>query len=345
MKTIIDNPDPFLWDKYVQNHKDGSFSHLHGWGEALVSAYNLRIYRLASIERGWITGLLPLILFPAPGADVRLISLPYSDAAGILSDNNATANVLMEGALGLAEDLNATHLELRQANAPGMSFQIPQKKWSKPCGHTFKIGLARRLPDSEKHLWDSVGAKVRNQVRKAEKYGCHVKIGAAELLEDCYAVFSENMRDLGSPVHSFELLGKAVTSLAARVFMVYLGDVPAAGAIVFHKGTTLYNPWASSLRRFRPQCPNMLLYWSLLAYGASNNDVRFDFGRSTPGASTCRFKQQWGAEKEPLTWYVFSRTGSCWNPLDESLENEDWKKMDLALSRRQGPLLRRWISL
>lgn len=345
MTTIIKDLEESVWDKYVKNHSAGSFSHLYGWAESIVSVYDLRVFRLASIDGNRVTGLLPLILFPAPKNDVRLISLPYTDAAGLIADDKTAAAALQSGALDLANTLHAAHLELRQANTSTITEPADKNCWSEACAHSFKTGLARVLPGSSDLLWADLGSKVRNQIRKAEKCGCQAKIGGLELFEDFYAVFSENMRDLGSPVHSCELLKKTVTNLAAHIFMVYLNGIPAAGAVVFANDATLFNPWASSLRRFRPQCPNMFLYWTMLAYGAQNNFARFDFGRSTPGAPTCRFKQQWGAQMEPLLWYVFSRQGAHWNPRDESLTSEEWKNMDLASSLRKGPSLRRWISL
>ena len=89
----------------------------------------------------------------------------------------------------------------------------------------------------------------------------------------------------------------------------------------------------------------MLLYWTMLADGADNGCCLFDFGRSTPGATTCRFKLQWGAGMKPLVWHVISRGASSWDPRNESLVDDGWKRMDLEASRRQGPAVRRWISL
>ena len=47
----------------------------------------------------------------------------------------------------------------------------------------------------------------------------------------------------------------------------------------------------------------MLLYWTFLAFAADNGYGQFDFGRSTPGEGTYRFKSQWGAEPHQLYWY------------------------------------------
>jgi hypothetical protein len=131
----------------------------------------------------------------------------------------------------------------------------------------------------------------------------------------------------------------------AQVVAVYLAGRPIAAAMVFRHHDTLANPWASSLRRFRPECANMLLYWAMLESATGSGCRWFDFGRSSPNAATCRFKCQWGATPQPLTWHVFSRIPATWNPREETLVYDDWKTLDLEMSRRQGPAARRWISL
>ena len=339
-------PEPADWDAYVTGHTSGIFSHLHGWGGVLASTYRLPLFRLAAREtgrRGRIVGVLPLILFALPDSDKRLISLPYTDAAGILADDQDISRRLLTAALELAFDLGADHLELRQAGDAAFSDPWPVGIHHRP--HSFKVGLSRELPSSSDILWGRLDAKVRNQVRKARKGGCSARIGGDELAGDFYAVFSENMRDLGSPVHSFGLFAGLLEKLSARLIVIFVEETPVAAAMVFRHGATLFNPWASSLRRCRPLCPNMLLYWTMLAHAADTGCRRFDFGRSTPGAATCRFKLQWGAGMQPLVWHVFSRGLSRWDPRSESLENDAWRRMDLAASRGQGPAVRRWISL
>ena len=341
-------PEQSEWDKYVSQSDQSSFSHLYGWGDTLASIYDLRIFRLAARKResnGKILGVLPLIFFTAPGFDKRCISLPYSDAAGIIADEIDIYKHLLLAALELADGLEAVHLELRQAG----NLILPHIDLASinHTAHTFKVALIRSLPESVTTLWQGIGTKVRNQVRKARKSGCGVIVGGAELLDQFYAVFSENMRDLGSPVHDRLLFDRMVCQLPEqlRIFVVTIGDIPAAAAIVFLHNNTLYNPWASSLRRFRPDCPNMLLYWSMLAYGVEKKCRRFDFGRSSPNASTCHFKLQWGAKMQPLTWHVFSQEPHQWRPECETLVDAQLKDLPLEASRRGGPSARRWISL
>lgn len=350
MLDILTDGDGKLWDRYACEHGEAKYAHRWAWGESLARTYSLPLFRLTATDpaTGRLQGILPLILFNAPGKDSRLISLPYTDAAGILADDGESSRQLLDGALDLAIQLRANHLELRQQHGRATCLQRPRlaDAWSY-TPHTFKTGLRRPLPPSAEQLWSTLGAKVRNQVRKARRSGCTARIGGIELLPDFYRVFSENMRDLGSPVHGVELFRNLLEGEPHQtaVIVIALHDQPVAAAFVLLHNDTLCNPWASSLRRYRPFCPNMLLYWSMLDFAVDNHCRRFDFGRSSPNAPTCRFKMQWGAEMEPLCWHVFSRKPCQWLPGNESLEYGHWKSMDLDSSRHQGPAIRRWISL
>jgi FemAB-related protein (PEP-CTERM system-associated) len=349
MTSIVNDCRQDVWDEYVANTPSGLFFHRHGWAEALAVTYDLPVFRLAARNSaGTIVGALPLILFSPPDAAKRLISLPYTDAAGIVADDSETAGRLVAAALQLARELGAHHLEIRQAgNAGHDAFPPGNAQWPNRVAHAFKTGLSRTLPASPEALWRDLCPKVRNQVRKALREGCRTEIGGRELLPDFFAVFSENMRDLGSPVHDPALFQHLADHLpgGVQVVVVFRADVPVAAAILFRHGATLFNPWASSLRRERPFCPNMLLYFTMLDFAVQTQCVRFDFGRSSPDAPACRFKLQWGAVMQPLIWHVYSRPDCHWEPDHESLTNETWRSVGLSDSIGRGPALRRWISL
>lgn len=312
MLDISLKPEKEQWDNYASGHPAAKYAHLFDWGKELAAIYSQPLYTLAAIDTGTnqIRGILPLILFAPPGQTVRLISLPYTDAAGIVADDPESSSILLGAALKLADQLGANHLELRQDGTLHSffnKFDSPDNWTYTP--HNFKTGLSRPLPASTESLWSQLSAKVRNQVRKAKRCECNSKTGNIELLSDFYKVFSENMRDLGSPVHAFELFQNLLEAeaLPASILVIYISDKPVAGAFVLRHNRTLFNPWASSLRRYRPSCPNMLLYWSMLKYAVKHDCSRFDFGRSSPDAPTCRFKLQWGAEMDELSWHVFQK--------------------------------------
>lgn len=86
----------------------------------------------------------------------------------------------------------------------------------------------------------------------------------------------------------------------------------------------------------------MLLYWSLLRYASDSGYKEFDFGRSTPGEGTYKFKEQWGAEPSPLYWYSITSNGG--NPMRRFI-GKVWAIAPQIFTDRIGPLLRRYIRL
>ena len=74
----------------------------------------------------------------------------------------------------------------------------------------------------------------------------------------------------------------------------------------------------------------------------------FDFGRSTPGEGTFKFKEQWGAQPVPLHWeYVLNGSNqipdtSPDNPKYSLLINA-WKRLPVNVATRLGPHIVRAI--
>ena len=343
--------DAELWDSYVASRSEFSPFLLYDWSLIIEKSYGHKPYFLAlsagSGRQNRISAVLPLVHFHHPSGPNRLISLPYLDYCGLAGDENQSAGELLEAALALARELGAKHVELRQdACYPLTGQDMENSHWLRRT-FSFKVGLSRLLPDNSEVLWQDLGAKVRNQVRKASTYGCCSKVGGEELLDPFYTVFATNMRDLCSPVHSYALFREIFKKIGKSVSIVLIEKegLPLASSIVIRKGDTLYNPWASSLREYRPHCPNMMLYWTMLSWACDQGLSCFDFGRSSPGASTYRFKKQWGARSRPLSWEVFSLPGHKWYPEKESLSLKGWNRLALAETFRVGPEKRRWISL
>jgi serine/alanine adding enzyme len=178
-------------------------------------------------------------------------------------------------------------------------------------------------------------------------------VGGIELVDDFYEVFSANMRDLGSPVHSKDLFREVLDSLgdSARIVTVSLKNQCMAGALIVCFRDTIEVPWASSLRRYNTLSPNMLLYWSLLKFASDSGYRYFDFGRSTPGEGTAKFKEQWGAKPHQLSWYTVgcddgvSARKELQSRSGMSMAEEVWRRLPLFVANLIGPRLRANIPL
>jgi len=207
------------------------------------------------------------------------------------------------------------------------------------------------LPESSDVLMESFRSKLRSQIKKPLKEGLYAKVGGLELLDDFYSVFSTNMRDLGSPVHSKKLMLNILMELQeSRIVTIYKDAQPLAASMVIGFKDTLKNPWASSLRGYSKLSPNMLLYWAMLEYACNSGFKYFDFGRSSPEEGTYKFKEQWGGEQVALNWHYISLDGQ---PIDPETWGKSkfekaiklWKKLPIPITTTIGPRIRKYIGL
>jgi FemAB-related protein (PEP-CTERM system-associated) len=202
-----------------------------------------------------------------------------------------------------------------------------------------------------KSVWDSFPAKVRNQVRKAEKSGLRPAIGGVELLNEFYPVFAANMRDLGSPVHHQSFFAHLLTEFGsqARLVVAREGQRTVGGLVCLVFKNIAVVPWASSLREYFPRCPNNLMYWEAIQYAVGLGCTSFDFGRSSVGSGTYDFKRQWGAKPVQIYWQVLPRNGRedvavSTNESKYRLMREIWKYLPVSVATLLGPPIRKYIT-
>lgn len=314
------------WDDYVLSHPEGLAYQLYAWQQAVNQAYGFKGHYLYALQQGRICGVLPLIELKVPLCRSRLISLPYCDAAAVLADSPQISQALVDFALQYMQGLNIQEIELRSSgggelahwNTPALQDQEAGNNFShhtqapnishNPIHHspsTHKVRLLLQLPQDSKTLLQSFKSKVRSQILKPQRDGLQFEMGSLELLDQFYWIYTRNMHQLGSPVHSKSWFSSLLAAYQDRAWIGLSrlpdGSPAAAGMILLHQHTVSL-PWASAVREYNRWNPNMLLYWGLMQYAADNGYAWFDFGRSTPGEGTYKFKTQWGAKPKELFW-------------------------------------------
>lgn len=262
-----------------------------------------------------------------------LVGLPYLNYGGVLADDEDVAGMLIDRAVQLADRLGVRYLELRHVQAIDHPALVPRVG----C----KVHMRLDLPATADALWTGLSTKVRNQVRKGQKSGLDVAWGGPELLPEFYAVFSHNMRDLGTPVFGRGLFRAILRQFPDRAEMcvVRADGRAAAAALLLHGWGVTEVPSASSLRRYNPTCANMLMYWHLLERAVQRGQTAFDFGRSSPDSSTYQFKKQWGAAPLPADWQYYVRAGGV---TDMRPDNPRYRRM-IRLWQRLPVGLTHWI--
>jgi FemAB-related protein (PEP-CTERM system-associated) len=270
-----------------------------------------------------------------------LVSLPYLNYGGVIADDVTAATSLIDRAARLAGELNVRYLELRHEWATEHP-TLGQRR-------TDKVHMRLDLPNTAGKLWDQLSPKVRNQIRKAKKGNFEVEFGGVDSLDQFYDVFSENMRELGTPVFGRQLFRGILRHFPDRseICVVRDGTRPIAAALLLHGWGVTEVPSASSLRNYNPTCVNMLMYWHLLERTIERGQDVFDFGRSTEESPTFRFKKQWGAAPCPAEWQYHVRRGEIGdlrtdNPKYQRLIGI-WRRLPLWVTRTAGPRIVRGI--
>lgn len=341
--TILtcDSTQQQIWDQYVQGCSTATMCHQFAWQPIIERAYGHPTYYLLAQQGGRSRGVLPLVLVKRPLLGASLTSMPFLDYGGICADDASAAQALLDHALGLMKQLKSGSMELRQCDP---IIQIGATRLD-------KVSMILDLRPGSEAIWRSLPAKVRNQVRKAEKSGLTLCVGGAELLDEFYNVFVINMRDLGSPVHDRSFFSHMCSVLGpqARITLVREGTLTVGGFVALFFRDTMLVPWASSLREHFSKCPNNLLYWDAIQEGCKRGCTRFDFGRSTVGAGTYDFKKQWGAQPLQLHWQMLSASGGGGTTVSTEDATyrfllEAWRRLPVPVTRILGPRVRKYLT-
>lgn len=325
------------WDAFVSSHPGASGYHAWAWRGVFRRAFGHESIYLVARRGTVIHGVLPLVQINSLLFGRSLTSLPFLNYGGVVATDEGTARALADEAATIARARRCHHVELRH---------MARRFATLPC----KQHKVTMLLSLDTGMWERLDRKVRNQIRKAQKSGLTSECGGAELIGDFYTVFARNMRDLGTPVHARRFFEEVVGAfpLQARIHLVRLGRKPVAAALSYRTRATLEVPWASSVRDHNMLCPNHLLYWSIIEFGTWNGCERLDFGRSTPGEGTFKFKEQWGAHPVPLNWeYPWVAGGNLPNihPTSPRFRSAvaAWKNLPVAIATRVGPRIARSI--
>ena len=335
MNIIEVESEGTTWDQFVASTPEATFYHQFAWKDIITDSFGHNCHYLVAIDaKGVWQGLLPLVHMRSRLFGNFLVSVPFVNYGGLLARNKEAKSHLLAEAERLRDSIDARYVELRHTE--NCVADMPARQ--------HKVAMVLGLTDSIELQWQVFNAKVRNQVRKAEKSNLQPVSGHLELLDEFYQVFAHNMRDLGTPVYAkkfFYNVLKAFPESTTIVGVNYENRFIAAGLLAWHNNK-MEIPWASSIRGFNALCPNNMLYWEALKLAIQKNLAQFDFGRSTPNEGAYKFKKQWGAKPVPLYWHYLMSQGTEIPKLDPSNPKyaaaiRIWQRLPVSITKVIGP--------
>jgi hypothetical protein len=181
----------------------------------------------------------------------------------------------------------------------------PRVRWV-PKHPTFVMPLGED-PEAVRRGWKKNASNIFRSIRKAEKAGVVVRVGASEKdLRAFYDLYARTMRRRRVLPRPYRQMAAAREYLPKGVFRLTLAEHEGrvvAGSLWHSFGSTIDLLYAGSDERYLDARPNHALYWEAIRWGTEQGHTELDLGHAKPGSGLAKFKESWGTE--PIQEYRY----------------------------------------
>lgn len=330
-------------DAFVMAHPEGTPFHRPAWLLGVERGTGNRAHMLSAMApSGQIVGLLPLHHVKSALFGQALVSSGFAVDGGILASDPAAVSALAAACEGMARDGGIASVEIRGGPVPGEGWALHEGS---------HLGFARPLASNDEAELLAVPKRHRAELRKAlANPALRVEGGrCVRHLETHYRVYSESVRNLGTPVFPARLFREVLAAFGedADILVAYEGDRPVSAVLtLYHRGRVMPF-WGGGIADARRLRSNELLYYRLMAHGRALGMNVFDFGRSKTGSGQAAWKKSFGFDPVPLSYHSWSATGEQRdiNPNSPQYQRriELWKKLPLPVANWVGPFIARGL--
>lgn len=331
----LDDASTAAWDEYVQGAPNATFFHRAGWKTVLERAFGHKTHFLYAEMDGVIVGVLPLAEVKSALFGHTLASLPFCVYGGIVADTEAATDLLRTEACQLADSLRVDAMELRNDRASGTDWPV------KDLYFTFKKAIE---PEDDANLM-AIPNRQRAMIRKGIKEGLQSALD--DNSERLYRVYSESVRNLGTPVFSAKYLRILLDVFPddSSVLMITHEGQDVAGVLSFYFRDEVLPYYGGSTAAARTiKGVNHFMYWELMRLAAKQGYRVFDFGRSKSGTGPFSFKKNFGFQPQPLPYEYYLVKADRMPELNPNnpkyrLLIDTWIKLPLPIANFVGPFL------
>lgn len=330
--------DAAAWNRFVLAHTEGTFFHLAEWRTVLFEAFGHETHYLLAERGGEICGVLPLAEVRSLLFGHALVSTPFCVYGGIVAADPTVHVALERSVRDLARRLRVDYLEMRSRRR-----QHPDWPY-KDLYVTFRKEISA---DAEKNML-AIPRKQRAMVRKGIKENLRAEVD--EQVDRLYDVYSESLRNLGTPVFGrryLEIL-KATFSGACDVVTIMKDERPVASVLSFYFRDEVLPYYGGGTDEARAVAGNDYMYWEVMERARQRGCRIFDYGRSKRGTGAFDFKTHWGFEPEQLYYEYDLVKGKQLPNLSPSNPRygkaiELWRRLPLRLTQLVGPPVARFL--
>jgi FemAB-related protein (PEP-CTERM system-associated) len=332
--------DAARWDAFVNASPDASFYHRFAWRRLNEKSLGHRSFYLSAERDGQVLGVFPLVSVKSRLFGNILCSMPFVNYGGPCTADHDAASLLLDEVPTLTGALGADYAEIRTLKP--LARDLPTS--------LHKISMTVQLAPDPETLWNAFSSKHRKNMRRVQKNDLRVVSGHLDQLAPFYQVLTESWRDHGTPIYSLEYFRDVLTAFPehTRIFIVYHGTTPVAGAFVGYHGHTVEGLWLGTPSVHRQLQPSYVLYWEMIKDSCERGYKHFHLGRSTVDSGGEVFKEKWNAQAEQLYWSYYLPNNRPLPQLNVSnpryqLAIRAWRKLPARVTTWIGPPIARCI--
>ncbi len=323
-------------EAFVADFPGSTPFHRPAWSIAIEQGCGARPHFLVAERDGDLIAILPLHEVRSPLFGNALVSSGFAVGGGILGD----APALADEALRLAKQLNCPTVELRGGTLPLSGWKVDTDTY---------LGFVQDLKADDEAQLLAIPRKQRAEVRRALGLELDVEVGrSADLIEGHYRVYSESVRNLGTPVFPHRLFTSVLEAFGedADILTVsHKGRALSSVLSLYHQGVVMPY-WGGGVADARNWRANEMMYYALMLHARGKKGCHsFDFGRSKAGTGPASFKKNFGFTPTELHYAKRALDGGDIrdiNPLSPKYRMQIalWQKLPLSVANIIGP----WIS-
>ena len=285
MRYVTDERSRREYTEFLSRHERCNFQQSVEWA-AVKSNWKNEIV-LAEDGQGRITGGMSILIRKIPFFG----NLMYC-ARGPVCDTHDQSSLrqLIEGAELLAWKYDAMALRMEPDVSAGdgdfraivESLGCKVRDGSRHARDVIQPRSVFRLDirgKSEAELMAGFSAKLRYNIRLAQRRGVSVREGTREDLPAFYELMRETARRdrfLARPLEYFQRIWDEMGPEHMTLLLAYFQDEPIAGAISIFYGDKTWYAYGASSDRHRSVMPNYLLQWEMIRRAAARGDGVYD---------------------------------------------------------------------
>ncbi|WP_171631598.1 GNAT family N-acetyltransferase [Paenibacillus plantarum] len=344
------------WDRLAWSQ--GTIFHTLSFRQILLETFGYQcLYHAVVDQNGQICALIPLTSGRNLGLKQVGVSLPFVNYTDVCALNEEVSQFAI-AAIGLLKEKYRLHyIELRFKNGTisGEGKQLSQMLTQldsahgqrNEINHTFVLPLT-----NEDEVLSLSTRNNRNHIRKVYKNNWFQVSYDKGNLARFHKVYVRRMKQLGSPAQDIRFFQRFLDYLPDHAVLQTVldaetGEVAGGMLLLISPGdSTLYYPYGANLTEFNHKYLNNFMYWEAVKLGIRSGLKQLDLGRSQAGSGTYKYKEQWGAAAEQLTYVVMGSTNKEAGPPDKEKLRffiELWKIMPNMVTEPVGKQLIKYL--